>query len=230
MDRQYIQDQQVIERYLRGTLNAEEQKRFEEAYLADPELLGEIDLVERLQQGLKTYATSPGRRPLGSTAPAWLRIMTSPQYAAAASVLLVLSIVSSGALYRENLSLRSVPASTVVATRTVPLLTLRGDRGNVVPAAERADVLTVLALDPGALEYDRYRATIRRTGPGDAQVIADIDGLTIGYFQTVDVGISAGTLTAGNYDVELAGRMDDWGSDRADELVDHIRFTIEARE
>ena len=38
MDRQYIRDTQVIERYLQGRLTAAEEQAFEEAYLADPEL------------------------------------------------------------------------------------------------------------------------------------------------------------------------------------------------
>jgi hypothetical protein len=230
MDRQYIRDHQVIERYLHGALAPDEEKGFEEAYLADPDLLDEIELVERLKDGLKTYAPRPGRQLSGSMAPAWIRIMTSPQYAAAASVLLVLSIVFSGVLYRENLDLRSTPAFTAVATRTVPLFTLRGDSGNVVPAAEREDGLTVLAVDPGVPEYDSYRATVTRTGPDGAKVIASIDGLPVGLYQTVDIGLQDRMLTSGDYEVELEGRMDDWEPSRGYEPVSRTSFTIAARE
>ena len=38
MDRQYIRDHQVIERYLSGALTADEEQAFEEAYLGDAEI------------------------------------------------------------------------------------------------------------------------------------------------------------------------------------------------
>jgi hypothetical protein len=230
MDRQYIHDHQVIERYLRSALTPDEAKRFEEAYLADPNLLAEIELVEHLQRGLKSYGADARQKGRGSAPPTWLRIMTSPQYAAAASVLLAVAVVFAGALYRENISLRSAPSLAAVPTRTVPLFTLRGDGGTVVPAAERNDVLTIFALDPGAPEYDAYRATIRRAGPEGPEVVAQVGGLTVGYGQTVDVGVPERALTAGAYEVALEGRMNDWASERAYELVGRIPFTIEARE
>jgi hypothetical protein len=230
MDRQYIHNHQVIERYLRGALTPDEEKRFEEAYLADPDLLAEIELVERLQQGLKRYGVDTGRQGRGAAAPAWLRIMTSPQYAAAASVLLAVAVVFAGALYRENMSLRSTPSLAAVPTRTVPLFTLRGDGGTVVPAAESSEVLTILAIDPGALEYDRYRATLTRMDPEGPEVVAQVGGLTVGYLQTVDVGVPERALTGGAYEVELEGRMNDWAPERAYELASRIPFTIEARE
>ena len=48
MDRRYIRDNQVIERYLKGTLTADEERAFEELYLGDPDLLDEIELVDGL--------------------------------------------------------------------------------------------------------------------------------------------------------------------------------------
>jgi hypothetical protein len=229
MDRQYIHDHQVIERYLRSALTPDEEKRFEEAYIADPDLLAEIELVEHLQQGLKSHAAG-ARQPRGSAAPTWLRIMTSPHYAAAASVLLAVAVVFAGTLYRENMSLRSTPSVAAVATRTVPLFTLRGDDGIVVPAAVDNGVLTIFALDPGAIEFDTYRATIRRLDPEGSEVVAQVAGLTVGYLQTVDVGVPERALSAGAYEVELEGRMNDWAPEREYELTGRIPFTIEARE
>jgi hypothetical protein len=107
---------------------------------------------------------------------------------------------------------------------------VRGDGGTVVPAAERNDVLTIFALDPGAPEYDTYRATIRRVGSESPEMVARIDGLTIGYLRTVDVGVPERALTAGDYEFELEGRMNDWAPERAYEPASRIPFTIEARE
>ena len=49
MDRQYIRDHAVIERYLSGALTAEEEQAFEEAYLGDQELLDQVQAAERLR-------------------------------------------------------------------------------------------------------------------------------------------------------------------------------------
>ena len=63
MDRQHIRDTDVIERYLQGTLSAAEEQAFEEAYLADPQLLEELEVAERLRAGFKDLdaAEAPGR-------------------------------------------------------------------------------------------------------------------------------------------------------------------------
>ena len=53
MDRQYIHDNRVIERYLSGQLSAAEEQALEEAYLADPDLLAELEATERLRDGIK---------------------------------------------------------------------------------------------------------------------------------------------------------------------------------
>ena len=50
MDRQYIRDHAVIERYLSGALTAEEERAFEEAYLGDQELLDQLQAAERLRE------------------------------------------------------------------------------------------------------------------------------------------------------------------------------------
>src|SRR5262252_7885366 len=125
MDRQYIREHQVIERYLKGELTAEEETEFEEAYLGDPDLLDEIELVERLQGGLKKLKASGG---VARHRGAWFRGLATPQYAAAASALLALSLVVSSALYVQNLALRQGQGLVAngAVTRIVPLLGVRG--------------------------------------------------------------------------------------------------------
>src|SRR5262245_66509912 len=107
MDRQYIRDHQVIERYLKGELSADEEQAFEEAYLADQELLDEIELVERLGDGLKRLKASGGIA--APRAAGRLRVFfASPQFAEAASVMLVVRIVFSSVMYRVYRDIRSV--------------------------------------------------------------------------------------------------------------------------
>lgn len=48
MNRQHIDDNQIVERYLLGKLDTKEREAFEDFYVNDPELLDELDRVELL--------------------------------------------------------------------------------------------------------------------------------------------------------------------------------------
>src|SRR5690554_705483 len=110
MDREAM-DRDMIERYLQGRLTAEEERAFEERYLADPALLDELVLADKLGRGLEELHARGelpgGHAPAGAAGRApWLRILGSPRYAAAATVLLGLSWLLSAGLYYQNRSLR----------------------------------------------------------------------------------------------------------------------------
>ena len=54
MDRQYIDDHQIVERYLQGRLAADERERFEQYYLEHPEMVDELERTEALIAGLRS--------------------------------------------------------------------------------------------------------------------------------------------------------------------------------
>ena len=58
MDRDYIRDNQVIERYVQKKLTPEERDAFEQRYLVDPELQKEIALAKRMLEGFKDQPQS----------------------------------------------------------------------------------------------------------------------------------------------------------------------------
>src|SRR5688500_2107943 len=101
MDRQYIRDHNVIERYMARSLTAEEEQDFEEAYLGDSEIIDELEAAQRLRDGVKEL-DGAGHLERMRPRPQWQRMLASPGYAAAASVLLVVSLVFSTLLYRDN--------------------------------------------------------------------------------------------------------------------------------
>ena len=59
MDRQYIEDHNVIERYLKNQLSVDELEAFEDAFILDPDLLEEIDSAEALIDELPQIDTLP---------------------------------------------------------------------------------------------------------------------------------------------------------------------------
>ena len=201
MDRQYIEAHAVIERYLQGKLRPEEQQAFEEAYLGDPELLEEVELAEKLQQGmadLDERGAIPGSRP---------RPLTS-YFAVAASVLLAVSVGFSVSLYRENLSLQNSANLVAGASLTrLPLIAVRGSAGGVnILAAPSEDDLVVLLADSGFESYTDFRVTVIRQDPPPAVTIWERTGLEPGYDDQLAIGISGGLLTIGEYEVLVEGR------------------------
>ena len=227
MDRRYIRDNQVIERYLKGTLTADEERAFEELYLGDPDLLDEIELVERLGQGLKDVGATGGIE--RSRRSSWLSAPLSKQWAAAASLLVVVSLAVSGALYRENLSLREGQQLTAgVTTRILPIITVRGDPQTVLEAPSENDWV-VLLVDPGFMPHDSYRAVLSRRSERGLAEIWSADGLTPEYQDQLAIGMPGSLLPPGEYELELAGRMNDWPAERS-EPVSRTAIRIDAAE
>ena len=220
MNRQYIRDNQVVERYLQGRLTADEQTAFEEAYLGDAELLQELKTADLLRRGLEAHdvANRSTHRPS-----AVARGGGAPRYALAASLVAGIALASSSYLFVENRELRG--ANVAPGARLVPLLTVRGGDPNRIEAAATND-WTVLLLDPGFTPYDGYRATVvRRTGGAE---LLSVDGLTPSYEGLLAVVVPSRLLTPGDYDVVLAGRMRDWPEGRAFDDLGRTALTVTA--
>ncbi|HUL83816.1 MAG TPA: hypothetical protein VL131_16830, partial [Gammaproteobacteria bacterium] len=196
---------------------------FEETYLADQALLDEIELVERLGAGLKEHGASAAAPTRAQT---WLRALASPQLAAAASVLLVVSLGISGVLYRENSSLRQSQggiASGVV--RMLPVESLRGASA-VDVEAPAPDEIAVLLVDPGVGQHDVYSVVVSRREDRGATVIWAADGLVAQFQDQIAIGMSGRLLTPGEYEIVVEGRANDWPSSRASEAVQRLHVRI----
>ena len=225
MDRQYIRDNQVIERYLQGRLTADEETAFEEAYIGDPDLFQELKTADSLRRGLELHeADQQGlERPTPSA-----RADAAPRYALAASLVAGIALASSAYLFVENQALRGDDVTADAAPgRVVPLLTVRGDEPNRIDAATSSD-WTVLLLDPGFTLYERYRATLVRRGAAEAAALLSVDGLTPSYEGQLAVVVPSGLLTPGDYDVVLTGRMRDWPEQRASDSLGRTALTVNA--
>jgi hypothetical protein len=227
MDRRYIQDHQVVERYLDGRLTPSEQEAFEEFYLAHPDVLEELELTERLRQGIKDLGEAGELERSLERPRSWKWALSTPQYAAAASLLFAASLIVSGTLYRDNAGLRQelelVAGSAV--TRLVPIISVRGnDVNQVAEPVERE--WTVLLVEPGPADYDSFRATVLRQDRAGAEPIWELGGLVPGYDGLLPVGVPGGLLEPGDYEVRVAGRMADWPPDRGYEEITGTPFRI----
>lgn len=196
MDRNYVIENELVDRYLRGDLSDEESAAFEEFYLSDQETLAELELADKLEAGLKD-AAERGRLAKPSRQDWFVRAVTSPQWAAAASVLLVLSLSYTGMLQRQ---LGSTP--DVAAPQLVPLIATRSATPATV-ISNVSDGWVVLLVDPGFEPYSDYRAAVLDR---DGETIWVAVGLRPGYEDYLAVGVDGSILDPGRYDLVVHGR------------------------
>jgi hypothetical protein len=223
MDREHIRDAQIVERYLQGKLTADEEQAFEEAYLGDPQLLEELEVAERLRQGLQDYRDADRAVPASARA-GWLAAW--PPYAVAASIVAAVALVSSGVLYVENRELRS-SADALTGARVFTLVSVRGGGNPNAIEAPRSGEWTVVLVDTGFSDYDRYRAVLVRLEDGARETeLLSFDELGPASDGTVALGLPARALAAGDYEVRLEGGRRDWPAERPLDELSRTPLTI----
>lgn len=227
MDMKHIENQLLIERYLQGRLSTEEEAEFEEAMVASPELIDQLEAAERLQGGLKDLIAVEGARLADRRQGFAATVFSSPRLALAASVLLAVSVVFGASMYRQNQALESALAGNAAAPTLVQALyTVRS-----APADEPVNVVTptpggqvVLLVDPGFEPYNAYRGTLMRLGDGaDAESVHELGGLQPGYEEMLALALPSRMLTPGRYEIRVEGQRS--GADGF-EPVSRVSFVV----
>ena len=219
-----------LERYHRGELSDEQAEAVELRLLSDPDAVDALEelaaapitsefdqeIAELIKRGLEDDPQNVTPFPARPKARSGIqRLMASPQYAAAASLLLMVSLVFSGLMYQQSRDV--IPGAD--STRLVPLVTARGSTTpNIIPAGSDGEWL-VLLVDPGLTEYSTYRATVVLETETGSKEISKLENLKLGYEEMVAVGIPGHLLGPGDYAVQVAGRMDEWPADRFEEVT-----------
>jgi hypothetical protein len=222
MDRNYIDRHLVIDRYLQGTLAEGEKAEFEERLIWDHELIDELDLAERLRDGLvesikeDKYTASYGQAGVVGRLSGLLSV---PQYAAAASFVLAVTLTA-GVLLNPFGPDSDLQGNQAVPTEIVPLLVVRGADVQTIIVNENA--WTVLLVDVlGA--YDSYRVTVRKDESG-ADPIWMQDELLPTYPEALAVGMPGSVLAAGRYVLSLEGVRESGTGEKTYEHVQDIPF------
>jgi hypothetical protein len=229
MDMNRINEQLLIERYLQGTLSDEEEKAFEEALISSPELMEQLETAERLREGLKDLHAVDGleSQPERRFSPAAL--FHSPRYALAATVLLAVSLVTTGKLYMQM----SDPAMPMQAadTHIMELHTVRGtnsdDSINTFELKNPGN-WQVLMVDPGYELYSHYRATLtRKTEDQSPEVILELDNMQPDYQDQLALGLPSNLLSLGDYEVHIEGWRNEWPTNHDYEPVNSVTFRVQ---
>jgi hypothetical protein len=231
MDREYIKDHQVIERYLQDKLSTDEQAAFEELYLSSPDLLDELEAAQSLQQGLQDLAVLEKADQAEKRNPWLASVFNSPQYAMAASVLLIVSLAVTGTLY-QRIDQQGIedPGYSLMTTQIQPLISTRA-----TPGSEQVNKLHlgntpqqfVLMVDPGFSSYSHYRTSVYLEQNGDRQTtIWQGDRMLPGYEDMLAVSLPSSILKEGVYVVEVEGWRNDWPAGHDFEPVETLTFEV----
>jgi hypothetical protein len=222
MDRDYIDMHLLTDRYLRGTLAEGETVEFEERLVWDQELIDELDLAERLRDGLQEsitddkYTASHGNFGIVARLSG---LWSVPQFAAAASVLLAVTLTA-GVLLNSLMPDGGYQGNQATPTEIIPLLAVRGATVQTIVVNDNA--WTVLLVDVTG-SYDAYRVTIRKDESG-AEHFWMQDELMPTYPDALAVGMPGNALAAGRYVLGLEGVRDFGTGEKTYEHIQDIPF------
>lgn len=222
MDRKYMDMHLVIDRYLQGSLEEGALAEFEERLVWDHELIDELDLAERLREGLREsvadekYTAGHGNRGIVARLSG---LWSVPQYAAAASFLLAVTLTT--AVLLNPLGPDSdFGGNQVAPTEIVPLLVVRSATAQTIVVNENA--WTVLLVDVAG-NYDSYRVAVRKDESGEEPFWTQ-DALMPTYPDALAVGMPGSALAAGRYVLSVEGVRDSGTGDKTYEHIQDIAF------
>ncbi len=218
MDEKYIELHLVVDRYLQGNLLTGEVAEFEERLTWDRELIDELDLAERLRDGLRqatgedSSTVAADRAGIGD----WLsNLFSVPQYAAAASFALAVTLTA-GVLLNPVGAGRGTDGFQPTPTEIVPLVVVRGATTN--PVVFSAGTQFVLLVDVTG-SHASYNVTIRADQPGASPFWAQDDMLPT-YLESLAVSLPGGLLEVGPYVLTVEGVST---SDDGEKIYEHIQ-------
>jgi hypothetical protein len=222
MDERYIELHLVVDRYLRGTLSGGEVAEFEERLTWNQELIDELDLADRLRDGLReatgegSYTAAADRDSIGS----WLfNLFSAPQYAAAASFVLAVTLTA-GVLLSPLGAGRGTGGFQSTPIEIVPLVVVRGATAS--PVVFTAGTQLVLLVDVTG-SHASYRVTIRADQSGATPFWAQEQMLPT-YLESLAVSMPGALLEAGPYVLTVEGVSTSGSGEKIYEHIQDISF------
>jgi len=222
MDRNYIEQHLLVDRYVQGRLEGSELDEFEERLVWDESLVDEVQLAEHLRDGLRQSSIARARdaRPPGFDFVAIMSgILAVPGYAAAASFLLAV-MLTAGVFMSQLVNVGDQAGRPMLGTDIVPLFATRG--ADVPVVTVDPDHWTVLLVDVVG-DHAVYRASIRKD-KADAIPTWTQDGLLPTYPDSLAIGLPGSTLAPGRYLLTIEGAAPADSGDATYTLVQEIPF------
>ena len=200
MDRNYIDRHLLVDRYLAGDVPDAELADFEERLVWDEELIDELDLAERLREGMRAAAAEKRYSAPTETGlvPRLRLVFSNAVYAAAASFLVGIAL---GVLVLGYQSDTPVPEEMHYSVNELQVF--RGaDRPVITTAPNRISILR-FEVDRS---FEKYRVTIQSAASSEplwqqGGLVPDLDGM-------LAVGVPGTSLPSGSYLLTVYGVSD----------------------
>lgn len=228
MMHQDIEDQEIIERYVRNQLPLDERRAFEEHFFGCEECFAKLQVMERFIAGLDDAGnrglldSSPGSEP--SPARAWDSWMV-PTLGASFSAAIVLAIVAGWTLFSQMPKLRKqlTQASADVSAQRAAIASLQRQLSFVTQAEPNVPLVMLQAtryasvneavLSPGVghlvlwveVPGGKFRSYRLQVETEDHHPVATLDHLERNSYGALAVGLPAEQLQPGEFRIMLTG-------------------------
>lgn len=225
MNASYVEQNQIVDRYLLGKLSEQQADEFEVLCLHDQSVLDQLELSEKMLAGFhradeqnmlqQIHPQSVTRKlmpdiPLQDANHATAaRVFPTWNYATAASLFLGLCLVSTITVFSQ----RDAPSSAYEPQINTPIFALDRTRSasaepdhviNISPEPEWMVLSMNMNLDgvPDQVLYDRYRATLLDQNKA---VVWQSDELERNHMDFLTLSLNSAELSEGNYMVRIEG-------------------------
>lgn len=196
-----------IDRYLRGELSPDEEARFEEAMLSDPDMQRELESAMRLRAGLKDLAARGQLSYHSAPATRWLARAAAVAAVVMIPVMVLMlgnrgSDVGGGGAPDSN---QPAASSSSLVQSDVQLLDLYPMRSLSTPESAvqvRQSSLLVLSLTVSDISFNQYEVRIEDHA---GSLIWTEGGLPRDEVDAIVVGVSGDQLVPGEYTVRVIG-------------------------
>jgi hypothetical protein len=217
MDASFIQQNQIIERYLMGRLPLKGAQDFERYCRENPETVTQLGLSDRINSALRLLDASGQPEPwTEKTPPRWQRPEIVIGLAALAGALLIAAVMLGLSVQKKSAQL----AAQSQELQQQPLLPAQGTRAITIKPARNGPVgrsaatigggrteMGDLKLDVSWSEYAIFRVTIDRVDQGRFAVLGNLARDSNGQLR---IALNSSALGPGDYAMEIEG-LDKWG-------------------
>ncbi len=217
MDAAFIQQNQIIERYLMGRLPLKGAQDFERFCRENPQTVTELGLPERINAALRLLDASGQPEPwTEKPRPRWQRPEVVIGLAALVVVLLVTTLILAGSVSRKSKqlqvqqrALQQQPLAPVQSTRSITIRTSRHGppRQSAAHIGGGRAQLEDLRLDVSWSKFSKFRVTIERVDQGLFAVIGNLERDSNGQLH---IALNSSALGPGDYAVKIEG-VNRWG-------------------
>jgi hypothetical protein len=212
MDREFIERNQIVERYLAGRLPLKGAQDFEVFCRQNPQLLDELGLASRVHQGLRLLEAGGIALPWEPEAPAWwAKLPYFLGLAALAATFGILALVLDSRLAQRSHALTVAqqraldqPLEPATSTGQFPIVPSRTapSRNPVAVVGGSQTQMADFKIDMSWSKYTAYRVSIDRIDQGRVEVLygqlRDSNGL-------VKLALNSSALGPGDYQITLEG-------------------------